>query len=453
MTKFSIPAFVENLAQDTENAKYSKAKLKIYYVGETVDKRLFTKEFSDMLLSTIAYTPVVGFYSVADEDFVGHNNVQHIYGLVPADSTLEYVEDAEKGVTFAVTDILLYTGRPDEIGTIAAKIVGKQHSLELDPKTVEYKINRDEEGNFKNLEFIKGELIGLSVLGDNDKPAFSGSEFFSAEELPEFITEENRGKYQALFNTMFNIEPTAEEVMTEIYQTLERQRIYGYVCEHMADKYVVICSDYGVFGRYTCSRDKEGKLVLTFDCNVRSRYLSDEELESLTNVQKGSLNDDQTQSGVIAGAQTDPGVDPAPSVDDIVAAEEQIRQLQSDLEACRSDNERLTEENGTLTTSLAHSEELRTDSENAYKANTKIFKEGILQGYKFLLSAETIADFEAKFDSMAIDEFIAALAAAHAEAQAAQSSINDVIEITTIDDFATYNELDETSVVKKYLKR
>ena len=184
------------LTPDAANAKYSKAKLKIYYIGETVDKRLFTKEFSDKLLSSIAYTPVVGFYSVADEDFVGHNNVQNIYGLVPESATLEYVEDAAQGVTFAVTDIILYTGRPDDTGVIASKIIGKQHSLELDPNSVQYKINRDSAGNFKNLEFTDGELIGLSVLGDNDTPAFTGSEFFSAVELPDFITDENKSKYQ-----------------------------------------------------------------------------------------------------------------------------------------------------------------------------------------------------------------------------------------------------------------
>lgn len=77
MNKTSIPAFVENFTADTENAKYSKAKLKMYYIGETVDHRVFTKEFSDKIISTIAYTPVVGFYSVADEDFIGHNNVQY----------------------------------------------------------------------------------------------------------------------------------------------------------------------------------------------------------------------------------------------------------------------------------------------------------------------------------------------------------------------------------------
>ena len=107
MKKNSIPVFIEDLAVDTANAKYSKAKLKIYYVGQTVDKRLFTKEFSDKLLSTIAYTPVVGYYSVADDDFIGHNNVQHIYGIVPESATLEYQEDADQGVTFAVTDVLI----------------------------------------------------------------------------------------------------------------------------------------------------------------------------------------------------------------------------------------------------------------------------------------------------------------------------------------------------------
>ena len=202
MKKYSIPAFVENLVPDTANAKYSRAKLKMYYVGETVDGRLFTKEFSDILLSTAAYTPVVGWYSVGKDDFVGHNGTQNIYGIIPGDAELTYELDNESGVTYAVTDVILYTGRPDETGLIAAKIVGKQHSLELNPDTVQYKINEHEDGSFKNIEFLSGELVGLSVLGDDETPAFTGSSFFCAEELPDFVTEENKTKYEALFSAM-----------------------------------------------------------------------------------------------------------------------------------------------------------------------------------------------------------------------------------------------------------
>jgi len=174
---FSIPVTLFDYKQ-SENPLYSFAKLKIFYVGMTGDKRLFTKEFSDKLLETLPYVPVVGYYDEESEDFLGHNQkVQHIYGVVPEDTGVEYVK--EDGKEYAVCDVILYTGRPDESGEIAQKIVGKSHSLELDPKNTKYKIQKDEKGKFKHIEFTEGRLFGLSVLGKKERPAFSGSEFFN----------------------------------------------------------------------------------------------------------------------------------------------------------------------------------------------------------------------------------------------------------------------------------
>ena len=488
MNKFSIPAFVENLVQDEANAKYSKAKLKIYYVGETVDKRVFTKEFSDKLLSTIAYTPVVGFYSISDDDFVGHNNVQHIYGLVPENPTLEYVEDAQTGATFAVTDVLLYTGRPDEIGVVASKIVGKQHSLELDPHTVKYVINRDECGNFKNIEFTEGELIGLSVLGDNDTPAFSGSEFFSAQELPEFITDANQGKYQALFNAMFNVEPTAEEVVTEIYRTLDSQRIYGYICEHKPEDYVVICSDYGIYNRYKMTRGADGELELTFECTVRGRYISDEEIEVLANAKKGPAenfnNGEQTEEGAVAagaeagsdnstastntdedekndkskcGADNDDennkDEDEEPTSEPVDDNEDEDKHDDEEFEALRSNCERLEELNATLQSNLdtmsATAEQLRTNLESFQT----FCKDSLILCYSNLLDADTIQEIAAT--DYTVEEFAAKLLEAY-NITAARVAEDVIFEISNINDNVpdpSYNEFDEAAVVEKYKNR
>ena len=438
MNKFSIPAFIEELTPDAANSKYSKGKLKMYYVGETVDHRLFTKEFSDKLLSTAAYTPVVGYYSVADEDFVGHNNVQHIYGLIPADAELAYVEDEEQGVIFAVTDVILYTGRPDETGAVAAKIIGKQHSLELHPDTVKYKINRDEFGAFKNIEFIDGELIGLSVLGDNDTPAFSGSGFFSAEELPEFVTEENKSKYEALFNALINVEPTAQEVVDEIYKTLASQDIYGYVCEHIADKYVVVTDSPYTYKRFLCTRDEMGTLQLTYDTEVRSRFLSDNELETLANALKGPTDNfedvTQTQDEPVAGTEATTGSDTTTSTD-----ENEFEQTNEELEALRSSCASLEEANAAL---IAQAEA----AETARQGFAAMVRAAIEAVYGHLLSAEKLAECASIED---VEQMISAMSDAYAEQQTNADS--SVFEISIIDSTtSTYSEFSEVDVVQKY---
>ena len=175
---FSLPARMTDFVTDESNPCFSRGKLNIFYKGLTADGRLFDEEFSNALLPTAAYAPVVGYYDREQEDFVGHAPEQAIYGII--DPKIEPVfETLDDGNVWAVVDVVLYTERPGEVGEIAKKIVGHKQSLELNPETVKYKINYDEKKHFKNLQFTEGHIIGVSVLGENQSPAFTGSAFFS----------------------------------------------------------------------------------------------------------------------------------------------------------------------------------------------------------------------------------------------------------------------------------
>jgi outer membrane biosynthesis protein TonB len=175
----SVPAHIYSFGETkgfTQNKYVTHAKLKVFYVGQTGDNRVFTKQFSDQLLLTLPGTPVVAHFDPDKDDFIGHNYEQAVFGYVPDAATVEYLQEGDK--LFAVTDVLLFTGREDSIGEIAKKIIGKQHSLELDPATVKYTIVRAG-GKIDSITFNEGHFIGLSVLGDDEQPAFGGSEFFS----------------------------------------------------------------------------------------------------------------------------------------------------------------------------------------------------------------------------------------------------------------------------------
>lgn len=178
----SWPAQLYDFTKDKENEKFTRCKLKVFYEGETADHRLFSAAFAAEMKKSLPYTPVVGFYDEEQEDFVGHATEQQIYGMVdPCAEITDYV-DPDDGNKWCVCDVVLYTERPDKVGDIAQKIVGHKQSLEIDPKTVKYTINYDSRKHFKNIEFTAGSFIGLSVLGDSEKPAFTGSEFFSLNE-------------------------------------------------------------------------------------------------------------------------------------------------------------------------------------------------------------------------------------------------------------------------------
>ena len=132
---FSWPATLSNFSLDTSHENFSRAKLEVFYQGETADHRYFSQEFSEQLVKTLPFTPVVSYYDKDTDDFVGHATEQQILGLVDPtkEPTFEVKED---GNTWCVCDVVLYTERPDMVGELAKKVVGHSQSLELDPRTV-----------------------------------------------------------------------------------------------------------------------------------------------------------------------------------------------------------------------------------------------------------------------------------------------------------------------------
>ena len=120
---FSLPARMTDFVTDESNPCFSRGKLNIFYKGLTADGRLFDEEFSNALLPTAAYAPVVGYYDREQEDFIGHAPEQAIYGII--DPKIEPVfKVLDDGNVWAVVDVVLYTERPGEVGEIAKKIVG-----------------------------------------------------------------------------------------------------------------------------------------------------------------------------------------------------------------------------------------------------------------------------------------------------------------------------------------
>ena len=292
--------------QKSDNPLYSLAKLKIFYVGMTADRRLFTKDFSDELLKTLPYVPVVGYYNSEDEDFEGHSANQNIYGIVPESTGIEFVEEDDK--EYAVCDVILYTGRKDETGEIAEKIVGKPHSLELDPDTTTYEVKKDEEGNIDFIEFKTGSLLGLSVLGDDERPAFTGSEFFKNKENDDITgilagckiewakhndeINERRGNEEMEFNLSKNyevfMEKAYDEKFEELAELLSQVFKYFYIIQ-MFDNYVIIGNyndDDDKYEYYKVSYSSEGEaLSLGEKQIVFPRYLTTEEANEVESLE------------------------------------------------------------------------------------------------------------------------------------------------------------------------
>lgn len=294
----SVPVFIENLEKQ-ENCTYSVAKLKVFYIGETPDHRVFTKEFAEQAIMSLHSCPIVGYYSEEDNDFKGHNHIQYVYGHVPETAQFEWVTD-EQGNTWLVTPVILYTERDDNIGEVARKIVGKQHSLELNPKTLKYRINRDFNGEFKNIEMLYGEFVGLSVLGDNERPAFTNSAFFTNNETFTQFANGCRSSFDRFLNflndsdggniTIMDFSECKENVAKILQQQVLQEskgRIYNWMANNGIDGWLIenddssaiiqkFSSDNYEIVKYEINQ-KDGNFVLENPVNVIMQFVDKEE--------------------------------------------------------------------------------------------------------------------------------------------------------------------------------
>jgi hypothetical protein len=301
----SVPAkieFVETEIDQFENEHITRCKLKIFYIGETADRRVFTEAFSQKLLKSLPYTPVVGYYNEEKDDFEAHNMKQYMFGHVPIDAEVSFEES--NGKTYAVTDIVLFTGRED-VGLVAEKIIGKQHSLELKPGSVKYFIDKDSKTQKSKVVFTEGEFYGLSVVGDDEQPAFEGSEFFVANE--NFSLENLKEEYSDFvksLNKFYSEVQTCELINRDeqfMYDTYGDR--YHHVYAALADMYldaefkiVQLGDDVVVYAEYYTDQNGKHKVYnkITYDymedttvrlvggpTQVFKRFLTREEIDML----------------------------------------------------------------------------------------------------------------------------------------------------------------------------
>ena len=180
------------------NSALSKARLKIFYKGMNRNGSYINEEIAEKLISTLPGTPVVGYYDSDKDDFLGHVSPEsnRAYGFVPEEMNFKWEMFLDPdGVyrTYACTDIILWTGRYP----IASKIVGKSHSMELNPDTVEGEwVEHDDEYYF---EFTNAEFFGLCVLGEEYEPCFEGSSFY------ELHQQENSASISKDLKEMFSL--------------------------------------------------------------------------------------------------------------------------------------------------------------------------------------------------------------------------------------------------------
>ena len=194
------------------NSALSKARLKIFYKGLNRNGSYITDEVAETLIATLPGTPIVGYFDGDKDDFLGHEDKEksRCYGFVPQDMNFSWEMSLDPdGVyrTYACTDIILWTGRYP----VASKIVGKSHSMELNPNTVNGEWVETEDDFY--FRFTQAEFIGLCVLGDDYEPCFEGSSFYELREQDSRASSSLQNDLKELFS-LYKALDNAEKNLT-----------------------------------------------------------------------------------------------------------------------------------------------------------------------------------------------------------------------------------------------
>lgn len=186
MNNFEFPVSVYGKLEKYNNV-LSKGRCRIFYKYGNRNGTYITDEFSEKLLSTIAYAPVKGIYEY--DDFTDHGarrSEGRIYGIVPENPHLQWEEhEDEDGVvrTYACVDVLIFTALYKE----ASDIIGKAQSMELYEPSLQY--HREIIHGQQYIVFDEGCFLGLQVLGKDVEPCFEGAAFFQLQENIEEVVK------------------------------------------------------------------------------------------------------------------------------------------------------------------------------------------------------------------------------------------------------------------------
>lgn len=186
MNNFEFPVSVYGKLEKY-NDVLSKGRCRIFYKYGNRNGTYITDEFSEKLLSTIAYAPVKGIYEY--DDFTDHGarrSEGRIYGIVPENPHLQWEEhEDEDGVvrTYACVDVLIFTALYKE----ASDIIGKAQSMELYEPSLQY--HKEIIHGQQYIVFDEGCFLGLQVLGKDVEPCFEGAAFFQLQENIEEVVK------------------------------------------------------------------------------------------------------------------------------------------------------------------------------------------------------------------------------------------------------------------------
>lgn len=355
------------------NSALSKARLKIFYKGMNRNGSYITDEIAEKMLNTLPGTPIVGYYDGDKNDFLGHieKETSRAYGFVPENMNFKWEMSLDPdGVyrTYACADVVLWTGRYP----VASKIVGKSHSMELNPDTIQGEwVERDDEFCY---EFSNAEFIGLCVLGEEYEPCFEGSSFYELQKESKLSNvgtdlKEMYSLYNQIANSADENPTGGQEMEEENKDALESTITPEEETEKEVPANNELENEEGIAEEVKPEEEQEVE-----DEGAASEEQSEEESEEEEEGSEEPEEESEEDSDEEEGEDKDEESEEEPEVDlnaELAKKDEEIASLKEELESLKS-----------------------------YKAKKiKEEKENVLNSYSNRLTEEEVNDFKAKLDS------------------------------------------------------
>lgn len=383
--EFSINLGVAEKISDT----LSKARARVFYLGANRNGGYISEEFAEKLIETLPYTPVKGIYAEEDGDFTDHGKTRtqgRVYGVVPEDHNFAWEKHVDSdGVEreYATIDTYLFTALYDE----ADDIVGKGQSMELYPPSIT--------GEWKTIngstyfKYHSGSFLGLQVLGDNVRPAFEGSAFFSLEEvesqkwytlfmdLSEKIDKLTIGRTGMEYNPIFSLSDREKE--NKLFEALNPKEIRYWIVDTYDDHLIAYDMESEGYVRVGYTKTDDVVEIAEEKTAVFAEYVTESERDALNTLR---------------------------TLTEVVTFSEMQEKFEGNIESVSNMETTLNDkESEILTLNTEHTEAQETITELKEELASYVeFKEGvelaekeaIIEKYSSKLSEETIADFTAR---------------------------------------------------------
>ena len=284
-------SFEEGGLHPTSDPELYEGKVRVFYKYSNRNGSYITDEFAERLAETAYNKPVIGYYDILQQDFLGHEGPEKAkaYGFVIPGS-LEWTDHLdEDGVTrsYATYEVLIWAKYWQE----AQKLITKTQSMEIDPDTVRGEWRAIGDSPFEEFVYTEGVMAGLCILGDMKTPCFEGAAFFSVDddsyiEFTKAIKNyfSNGGK-DAMNVKIVGLEHEHfEAIWNALNPNFSEEGAYSInliPCEITEENiFALSCENAGQVNKYSYSFDEEGKLVIAEEFEVMNYKAQAAEFEA-----------------------------------------------------------------------------------------------------------------------------------------------------------------------------